>query len=47
MTSKSGPGWPAGTASSDLQVQYIIFDTRIEILALINLHLDILEGIFL
>ena len=33
-TSKSVPGWPAGSASSNLEVQYFFFDTRIEILAI-------------
>ena len=42
---ESVPGWTPGSASSDLQVQYIIFETRIEILTLTNLYLDKYEGI--
>ena len=37
--------WPPGSASSGLQVPDIIFDKRIEFLALTNLYLDINEGL--
>ena len=45
VTSQSVPGWPPGSASSGLQEQYIIFDTRKEIWNLTYLYLVIHEGI--
>ena len=43
--SKSVPGWPPGSASRGVHLQYISFDTRIEIMTLTNLYLDIHECI--
>ena len=43
---KSVPSWPPGSASSGLQVKYIILGTKIVIQTLTNLYLDIYDGIF-
>ena len=42
---KTVPGWPPGSDSRVLQVQDIVFNTRIEILTLTKLYLDLHEWI--